>query len=152
MRGRIVGLLTVVLLTSSPGIGNAQQDDVQQAVMETLTAWNSGDVVTFARYYRPDARGFFIDGGPLLPLFNEAAIQAAYAAGFKPEVEIKNLDTRSFGEVAVAVAYLQGSITIPGGVVEEGTWRYSETRVRENGVWKIVQYHFSKMTAPPPGL
>jgi ketosteroid isomerase-like protein len=53
------------------------------------------------------------------------------------------------GDVAIAVAYLDGTLTLPGGEAEAGSWPYSaDTRVRDGGRWKIAQYHFSKVTMP----
>jgi hypothetical protein len=53
--------------------------------------------------------------------------------------------------VAVAVAKIEGVITLPGGEIQEGPWQYSETRVLEGGTWKVVQYHFSSVPSGDGG-
>ena len=73
----------------------------------------------------------------------ELALQAGFTVKFTP----RDIDVKIIGSTAVAVGYLDGEITIPGGEAQSGTWRYSETRVMEDDTWKVVQYHFSRMSA-----
>jgi len=49
-----------------------------------------------------------------------------------------------YGNTAVSGALFQGSVTLPGGAVASGSWRYSDTRVLDDGTWKVVQYHVSQ--------
>ena len=58
---------------------------------------------------------------------------------------MRDLNVRVYGNTAVTGALLAGSVTLPGGAVASGTWRYSDTRVLEEGTWKIVQYHISQI-------
>lgn len=125
----------------------AQEADVRRAIRETLGAWSSGDFDRFASYYHPQARGFFLDGGVLLEGVDAEALKAGYEAGVRASFTLADLDVRLFGDVAVSEAYLEGALTLPGGAVRPGTWRYSETRIREGSTWKVVQFHFSPMTA-----
>ncbi|NIM52249.1 MAG: DUF4440 domain-containing protein [Gemmatimonadales bacterium] len=123
----------------------AQEEEVRAAMSATLAAWREGNFEAFGQYYHPETRGFFFDGGRLVVGFNQAALQAAHDAGFRATMEVQDIDVKVYGNAAVAIAYLDGSITLPGGTEESGTWRYSETRIRQDGTWKIVQYHFSKL-------
>jgi uncharacterized protein (TIGR02246 family) len=127
----------------------AQEEEVQTAMSETLAAWRSGDFDRFAEFYHEDARGFLFGGGALARGFNHVALLAAYEAGFRAEMELREVEVRVLGDVAMAVAYADGSLTLPGGEVRNGSWRYSETRVRAAGIWKIIQYHFSELTTAP---
>jgi ketosteroid isomerase-like protein len=129
----------------------AQEDAVRASMMETLAAWNAGDVAGFGAFFATDTRGFNLDGGILIRGFNAQALEAAISAGFGINVEPRDIDVKVYGNAAVGVAYLDGSITLPGGAVREGTWRYSETRVNDGGTWKVVQYHISAMTVAVPG-
>lgn len=128
--------------------GFAQEAEVQAAMEATLAAWNAGDLPGVAAHYAEETRGFFLDGGVLVRGFNLPALQAAYAAGFRASFTARDADVTVFGSVAVASAYLDGSLTLPGGDVREGTWRYTETRVNEGGRWLVVQYHFSPLETP----
>ncbi|UCG86607.1 MAG: nuclear transport factor 2 family protein [Gemmatimonadota bacterium] len=129
----------------------SQEEEVRAAMMASLAAWNEGDVTAFGAFFSTETRGFNLDGGILIRGFNAAALEAALDAGFAIAVEPREIDVKVYGNAAVGVAYLDGSITLPGGTVREGTWRYSETRVKDGDTWKVVQYHISAMTvgAPP---
>jgi ketosteroid isomerase-like protein len=116
--------------------------------MRTLAAWSAGDFEGLASAYGAETRGFLFGGAALAKGFNPAALQAAYEAGFRATFEARGLDVKVMGDAAIAVAYLDGTLTLPGGEVEAGSWRYSETRVKDGGDWKIVQYHFSKLAIP----
>ena len=142
-------LMAALAYSFLPAGAAAQEPDVRASIEATLDAWSAGDFQAFANQYHPDTRGFFLDGGTLVEGINVAALQAGYEAGIKAELSIRELDTTLYGEAAVTVAFLEGSLTLPGGNVQPGTWRYTETRVREGGVWKVVQYHFSEMAAAP---
>jgi len=128
----------------------SQVEEVKAAMMASLAAWNDGDVEAFGAFFSSDTRGFNLDGGVLIRGFNAAALEAALNAGFAISVKPRDIDVKLYGNVAVGVAYLDGSITLPGGAVREGTWRYSETRVKDGGTWKVVQYHISQMTVGVP--
>ena len=81
-----------------------------------------------------------LDGQFLITGYNAEALQAAVDAGFSFSLEAKEIDIVMVGEsVAVAVAYVEGTVTTPGAEPQAGEWRYSETRVKEGGFWKVVQ-------------
>jgi uncharacterized protein (TIGR02246 family) len=126
----------------------AQEEEVRSAMLETLAAWSEGDFERFAEFYHPQSRGFLFDGGFLVEGFDAELLRAAYEAGFRATMQVRDVDIRIFGDVAVTTAYADGSLTLPGGAVQNGTWRYTEVRVREGGTWKIVQYHFSPLDTP----
>jgi len=150
VRHRALGLSLVLLLTGVvPNIA-AQEADVRSAVNATLDAWSTGQYAAFVDNYHPDARGFFLDGGPLMEGFSVAALEAAADAGFMAEVKVRDLDVQVHGIAAASVAYLVGALTLPGGLVLRGTWRYSETRVLTEGSWKVVQFHISKEEGGQP--
>jgi len=129
----------------------AQEAEVRTAMLASLAAWNQGDVAGFGSFFSTETRGFNLDGGILIRGFNAAALEAALNAGFAINVEPRDIDVKIYDNAAVGVAYLDGSITLPGGMVREGTWRYSETRVNDGGSWQVVQYHISLMTVGAPG-
>jgi ketosteroid isomerase-like protein len=150
MRTLTVLVCSLIIYTQA---AEAQEAEVEAAMLASLNAWNEGDVAAFGAFFTPEARGFNLDGGLLIRGFNGPALEAALQAGFGINVQPRDIDVKVYGNAAVAVAYLDGSITLPGGATREGTWRYSETRVKDGDTWKIVQYHISQMTvtvSPPP--
>jgi ketosteroid isomerase-like protein len=146
VRHRALGLSLVLLVVGAVPNISAQQAEVESAVHATLGAWSSGQYADFVENYHPDARGFFLDGGPLMAGgFNVAVLEAAANAGFAADVRVEDLDVQVHGETAISVAYLVGSLTLPGGLVMQGTWRYSETRLSTAAGWKVIQFHVSQL-------
>jgi ketosteroid isomerase-like protein len=124
----------------------AQQAEVRQAIVESLAAWRAADFQRLGTFYDARVRGYMLDGGMLLTGYNAEALQAAVDAGFSFSLEPQDIDILILNPtVAVAVAIVEGTITVPGGETQEGSWRYSETRVKDGSVWKVVQYHFSPL-------
>lgn len=146
--------MVLTALVGLPGTAAAQDArvaEVRGALEGTLDAWRSGDFESFAGYYHPSAQGFFLDGGARVETFDVAALQAAWEAGFRTELELRDIEISLYGETAVSSAYLDGSLTLPGGGSVPGTWRYTETRIPVDGTWTVVQYHFSQQQQSPMG-
>ena len=155
MRRRITTmLLAIFCLGLSIQPTAAQEEDVRAAMVESLAAWSAADFQKLGTFFSEQARGYMPGGSTLLIGFNPTTLEAAVSAGMSFDIEPQDMDIRMVGEaVAVAVATIEGVITLPGGVVQEGPWHYSETRVLEGGTWKVVQYHFSLLpTGPGRGL
>lgn len=150
MRARAVGLGLLLFTWIAPNL-QGQEAEVASAVRATLEAWTSGDYESFVASYHEAARGFFLDGSPLMRGFNVEALRAAADAGFRADVELSDLDVKIYGGMSVSVGYLAGTLTMPGGLRLPGTWRYSETRVLDGGTWKIVQFHISPRGEADPG-
>lgn len=151
MRGRIT---TILLAICCVGISiqpaAAQKEEVRAAMIESLAAWSAADFQKLGTFFAEEARGYMPGGSTLLIGFKPSALEAAVSAGMSFDIEPQEMDIQMVGEtVAVAVASVVGVITLPGGVVQNGPWHYSETRVLEGGNWKIVQYHFSTAPAGP---
>ena len=143
MSRRVLGLsLGLLLLAAVPNV-RAQEAEVSAAVNATLAAWADGDYETFVGFFHPGVRGFFLDGGALMQGFNAPTLEAMAQAGFTADVEVRDLDVEVYGSTAVSVAYVEGALTLPGGLVIQGAWRYSETRVETDDDWKVVQFHMS---------
>jgi hypothetical protein len=123
----------------------AQGADVRADISATLSALAAGDGPSFVKYFHEEASGFFVSGSIMTGGVTLLAFRAAYLTGLRTNLVMRNLNVRVYGNTAVSGAVLAGSVTLPGGAVTPGTWRYSDTRVLEEGVWKIVQYHISQL-------
>ncbi len=139
----IFGFCLIFLLAW--GSASAQEAAVRADVETTLSALNEGDAPAFANFFYEGARGFFVDGSNMTPGVTVLAFRAAYLTGMRSNLVMSNLIVRVHGNTAVSGALLTGSVTLPGGAVRMGTWRYSDTRVLDEGTWKIVQYHISQL-------
>ena len=145
MRALCVIFVFCLISSMATGPARAQETGVQEAVEETLAALVTNEFTTFADFFHDDARGFFVDGSRMIEGLGVMAFRAAYLAGLRTNVVMSNLNVRVYGNTAVSGALLGGSVTLPGGAVRDGTWRYSDTRILEEGTWKIVQYHISQL-------
>ena len=150
---RATHILPILLLSTALPLGQplvAQETEVREAILRTVAAWNSGAHEEFRAHFMPNAQGYYLDGAVLYeglsPIEED---QALYAAGFKPNVAARQITIRIYGNSAVAAAYFTGTITLPGGSQLQGPWRYTETRIRDGGRWKIAQWHFSKLDPQP---
>ena len=127
-----------------------QETEVREALLRTVATWNNGAHEEFRSYFMPNVHGFYLDGAMLYEGLNPLEEdRALYAAGFKPNVAARQITIRVYGNVAVAAAYFSGTITLPGGQQLAGPWRYTETRIRDAGKWKIAQWHFSRLDPQP---
>ncbi len=139
----VIFMFCLMSLLASSSV-SAQEADVRAAVTETLAAIVARDVPAFANFYHNDTRGFFVDRTSMIEGFSSLAVLAAFATGLRVNVVMNDLDVKVYGNTAVVRAIFQGSVTLPLGAVASGTWRYSETRVLDEGTWKVVQYHVSQ--------
>lgn len=145
MKSRRVMFVFCLMSSFASGSAHAQEADVRAAVSATLAAVIARDVPTFASFYHDDVRGFFVDGSNMIRGFSSIAVRIAYATGLRVNVVMSDLTVKVYGDAAVSAALFSGSVTLPGGAVASGTWRYSDTRVLDDGTWKIIQYHVSQV-------
>ena len=145
MTSRRIIFIFCLMSSLASGSARAQEDDVRAAVEETLAALIARDVPAFARFYHEDTRGFFVDRSNMIEGFSSLAVRAALLTGLRLDVTMSDLNVKVYGNAAVSGALFRGSVTLPGGAVATGAWRYSETRVLEDGTWKVVQYHVSQV-------
>ena len=145
MRSRCVILVFCLMSSLAAGSVRAQETDVRADVSATLAALAAGDATTFVDFFHDDVRGFFVNGSNMIEGISVLALRALYLAGLQTNVVMSELNVRVYGNTAVSGALLQGSVTMPGGAMISGTWRYSDTRVLDEGRWKVVQYHISQL-------
>lgn len=110
--------------------------------MATVQAHNAGDADAFVLQFLPECKGFFVDGGLLQP-FDAQQVKAGFAAGMRSDLQVSDLDILVDGQVATIAGYVSGTWRWPNGTRSEGTWRVTETRVKRDGGWKVLRYHFS---------
>lgn len=145
MRFRCVIIAVCVMSLPATGSAGAQEIAVRAAISEMLAALNGDDPATFSNFLHDDARGFFVDGSTMIEGVSVMALRAAYFTGLDTNLAMSDLNVMVYRDAAVAGALFQGSVTMPGGATISGTWRYSETRVLDDGTWKVVQYHVSQL-------
>ena len=93
--------------------------------------------------FMPTVRGFWIDNSVLT---GGDDLQAPPPAGGepKPNASLRGLSVRVYGSTAVLAGYFVGTLYV-GNQARNGTWRFTETRIKDGNAWKIVQFHFSPL-------
>jgi len=120
-------------------------EEIRRIQNEHLRAWNEGDAEAYVRYVARDLVGFDISGDLADHARPYASLVDLYTAGYRPHFQYRDRNLRVYGDTAVTTAYLVGDVHEPDGRVIEGVFRYSEVRVKMDGVWKLVQYHLSRL-------
>ncbi len=127
---------------------------VKAAVVEHYAAVKAGDMAAVAEQHTPDFSAFFNDGGLLWPYASREeqrnSFQTLYDAGLRLDWQVRHLDVTVYGNAAVAAFYLVGSVTWPGEITRQGTWRVSEVWIKEAGQWKEAHHHDSPLVPAPP--
>ena len=121
------------------------QEEVRQTQNKHLKAWNDGDAATYVHYVSRDLIGFDLTGDLADHARPYSSLVALYSAGYKPNFQYRDRNVRVYGDTAATTSYLVGDVHEPDGSIIEGVYRYSEVRVKMEGVWKLVQYHLSRL-------
>jgi len=130
---------------------STEEAEVRELILRRVAEFNSGDYADIvADDGHPGTVNGFAPRGSLLweqEYTEEAQAEwkAWYDAGYKPNIELRHLNVKVYGNASVATGYQVGSYTFPGGRRVEGTWRYTEVRVKHDGQWKFVHSHVSAL-------
>jgi CubicO group peptidase (beta-lactamase class C family) len=139
-----------VVNTKSPsGADPAAEAEVKAAVMNLMAGYNTGNIEQIERLVAPQQNSFHGEGG-LLRLFVDAPdLRSAFQAGFKLDFTVQELETAVYGNTAIATFIMRGKTTPPNGAPRtEGPWRSSFVWTRQDGAWRLVHAHQSRLTVP----
>ncbi len=129
-------------------------DDVKTAIRDHFAAVNSGDVTAYTPYYATQGSAF--GGGALLERLSveqrKNSFQAAVDSGLKRNLQVRNLEVRLYGNVAIATGYLVGSITNPDGSTQQTSQQRTGLLIKQGGQWKEVHRHNSPLTVSTPPI
>ncbi len=144
MRQLIVILMIGSLVLTTVATAD-DADDVKAAQLALIAALNEGDVEIIAQYLlsehsRFPAEGLLVEG------FTKEDLKAAFDAGLKLAITARHLDVKIYGNTAIATGYIEGSITLPGGIFEEIRQRFTEVWIKQGDNWKRVHIHSSPLT------
>jgi CubicO group peptidase (beta-lactamase class C family) len=136
-----------IVSTKSPNTaGQAAEAEVKAAVMDIVTAYNSGNVDQIQQRLAPQQNRFYGEGGFLTSFINAAELKQAFQAGFKVKMEVNNLEAAVYGDSAITTFFAATVITPPNGPQRnEGPWRSSFFWNKQDGAWKLVHSHQSPL-------
>ncbi len=141
----------VPLITRAPG---DEADEARAAVLAHWAAWRAGDPEAIAEYYHSEFSLFGADGEPLWTTSSleefKNRIEASLDAGYRLDIQTRDLEVKVYGHAAIATSYLVGTTTLPGGETEQGPWRNTSVWIKEGNQWKAVHGHWSRLVSPLP--
>ncbi len=121
-------------------------DDVKASEIEQFTT-QSADVIT--QHHLAGHTGFGVDGG-LLGVTDSLEEErnnrrAEFDAGLKRNLQLRHLDAKIYGDVAVTTGYVIGTRTLPDGTTERVANRRTAVLIKRGGQWKEVHVHVSQL-------
>src|SRR5215208_4578221 len=136
-----------IVSTKSPNAtSQAAEAEVKAAVMDIISGFNSGNVDQIERRLVPQQNHFQGDGGFLTSFIDASELRGAFQAGFKVKMEVNNLEAAVYGDNAITTFLTATTITPPNGPVRtEGPWRSSIFWNKQDGTWKLVHSHQSRL-------
>jgi len=141
----LVGLLTSPVLAQGDEIGK-----VTETFLDWIAARNAGDADAIARHwlrefsYFPET-GDLMGGGSLSLQELTEAIQSGFKSGRRDDIQVRHLEVKVFGNVALITCYLSGWLST-GTEIRQGPWRMSSIWNQEGSRWKQAHFHVSPVT------
>ena len=79
---------------------------------------------------------------------SEAAPNGPGAGEVDDDLQLRHLNVKVYGNVAVVTGYVVGTETSPDGTTEEVANRRTAVLVKQGGQWKEAHIHISPLVAP----
>ena len=136
------------VLLMAPLASLAQEEEIKAATLEHIEFLNAGDVVAHVQLHLP---GISIFTNGQLEEFESredqiASFQAYFDAGMKPDLTVRDLKVKVYGDAAVVTHYLVGTLTLPDGSTEEVNAARSSFMIRQGGRWLEAHSHLTTLT------
>ena len=114
-------------------------DDITAAEHAHFAAQNAGDVDAYIQHHNTQTSGFPPDGGLLVRSDSieeqKKNQQAAIDAGGKPNLQLRHLEVKLYGNTAVTTSYVVGTFTSPDGTTEQVANRRTAVLIKQGGQW-----------------
>ena len=142
---KTITTLLVVGMFLTPVAVADDADDVKAAFLDFYASLRSGDVDGYMQHFSASGATAFETEGGLLSASTLEELrrnrQAAANGGNNPNVQLRNLEVRVYGNTAVLTGYRVS----PGN---PGVARYTNVWVKQGGTWKRVHRHASPLKLP----
>ncbi len=139
-----------VILTAAARAGDVE--DVKKATLEHFAMLNAGNAAAHTEHHLQGHTTFFGDGG-LLRVDNsleeeKKTMQADFDDGLKLNLQLRHLDVKVYGNIAIVTCYVVGTATGPNGTTEQAMNRRTAVLLKKGNMWKEIHLHTSPvMTA-----
>ena len=140
----------VVILTTVARAGDVE--DIKKATLEHFATLNAGNAAAHIEHHLGGHTTFAQIGGLLQvddSLEEEIKdLQAQFDAGLKLDLQVKYLDVKVYGNIAIVTGYVDGTSTAPDGTTDQVMIRRTAVLIKQGKKWKEVHLHSSPiMTA-----
>jgi ketosteroid isomerase-like protein len=144
---RVLLALFVSLCTVSVALAGDKEDVIARADA-TIAAWNGTDAEAIRQHYAVDFTRFATNGDLLSQggwSWDELAQQ--FQNGLKVTVSpTTHREVKVYGNTAVSTSYITVSVTQPDGDTQITTRRLTSVFTKQDGTWKAVHEHASRLT------
>jgi len=125
-------------------------DDVKASEIEHFTT-QSADVIS--QHHLAGNTGFAADGGLLGATDSleeeKNNLRAEFNAGLKRNLQLRHLEAKIYGDVAVTTGYVIGPRTLVDGTIERVANRRTAVLIKRGRQWKEVHTHNSPLNIAP---
>ena len=152
IRANLTSAMVALLV---PGVLVAQaEEEIRRAVIAHYEAISAGEMSLVVDQHVGEFTGFLFGAGTLDRFGSHDEQRQAWieeggelGADLTPrDIEVVVLD-----DVALALFFLDGSLTLPDGQTLTGSWGVTEVWVREGDEWKELHHHDSPVSAAAGG-
>ena len=139
--------LTTLLVIGMFATAVAMADDVDDVKASELEHFTTQSADVQIQHHLAGRTGFGAAGG-LLGVTDSLEeernnLRAEYNAGLKRNLQLRHLDAKIYGDVAVTTGYVIGTRTLPDGTTERVANRRTAVLIKQGGQWKEVHTHNS---------
>jgi len=114
--------------------------------------YSAGDAEALGRLTVPES-SVFIPSGELMGAFDKGRMALTFKtrldAGRKLDGQLRHVDVKSYGNVAVVTGYVVWTTTSADGATRQTTNRFSKVLMKQSGQWMQVHHHGSPLVSVP---
>jgi ketosteroid isomerase-like protein len=140
----LVTLFVVGMFLATPALAD-DADDVKATFLDFYASLRSGDVNGYMQHFSASGSTAFETEGGLLSTSTLEELrrnrQAGASAGNNPNVQLRHMEVRVYGNTAVLTGYRVS----PN---DQSVARYTNVWVKEGATWKRVHRHASLLRTP----
>jgi len=143
MMSRILAWLIISMLILT-GFGMAESQDeteLRTVVRAMMAAYLNQDVESFAQHVAPSVEGYDDDARFGVQGFNPDQLRHAFASGLTPDVQIRQVHARIFGNTASVTIEMDGSLAAMPDKTRSGPWSLAQLWSKKTGKWQLTRYH-----------
>jgi len=139
---------TLLLLSAAAPSPGQQIRDLEKGVN---AAYGANDLPRYFSYYAPDLRALFPEGPTTLPEYVKSWTAFIHAGGRIEAFTYAGMEVQVSPAADAAVASYQATARTrePSGAVHNEHFNETDVWYLRQGVWKIVEIHYSEIPAKP---